>query len=44
MNIESGKGGVDDKGPLPKAKRMSLKVASPVMKKEVVPPRLMEVR
>ncbi|PHT64618.1 hypothetical protein T459_29043 [Capsicum annuum] len=33
MNVESGRGGVEDKGPLPKAKRTSLKVASPAMKK-----------
>lgn len=45
MNVESGRGGVDDdKGPLPKAKRRSLKLASHAMKKEVVPPRLIEVR
>ncbi|KAH0716054.1 hypothetical protein KY290_009011 [Solanum tuberosum] len=44
MNVESGRGGIDDKGPLPKAKRRILKLASHAMKKEVVPPRLIEVR
>lgn len=44
MNVESGRGGVDDKGPLPNAKRRILKLASHAMKKEVMPPRLMEVR
>jgi len=44
MNVKSERGGVDDKGPLPKAKRMSLKVASHAMKKEVVPPRWIDVR
>ncbi|KAG5574437.1 hypothetical protein H5410_054571 [Solanum commersonii] len=42
MNVESGRGRVDDKGPLPRVKSMSLKVASPVMKKKVVAPRLIE--
>ncbi|KAF3650029.1 putative acyl-CoA--sterol O-acyltransferase 1-like [Capsicum annuum] len=44
MNVESGKGGVVDKGPLPMAKRIILKLASHAMKKEVMPPRLMELR
>ncbi|MCD7466080.1 hypothetical protein HAX54_002430 [Datura stramonium] len=39
MNNESDRGGVDDKGPLSKAKRRSLKEASHAMKKEVRPPR-----
>uniref|UniRef100_M1B0V7 Acyltransferase n=1 Tax=Solanum tuberosum TaxID=4113 RepID=M1B0V7_SOLTU len=42
MNVESGRGGIDDNGPLPKAKRRILKLASHAMKKEVVPPRLIE--
>uniref|UniRef100_A0A3Q7ISY3 Secreted protein n=1 Tax=Solanum lycopersicum TaxID=4081 RepID=A0A3Q7ISY3_SOLLC len=44
MNVESGRGGIDDKGPLPNAKRRILKLASHAMKKQVVPPRLIEVR
>ena len=44
MNVESGRGGIDDKGPLPNAKRRILKLASHAMKNEVVQPRLMDVR
>ncbi|PHT30995.1 hypothetical protein CQW23_27332 [Capsicum baccatum] len=44
MNVESGRGGVDDKGPLPKANKRSLKLASHAMKKEVLAPRLIEER
>lgn len=39
MKRESGSGGVEYKGPEQKAKRMSLKLASQAMKKEVTAPR-----
>ena len=37
------KGGLEERGPLPKAKRRSLKVESQPMKKEEGPPRWTEV-
>lgn len=36
---DNGRGGVEDKGPRPKAKRRSLKLQSQAMKKEVKPAR-----